>query len=436
MATTLRRNATLEWMWADAGEFFFIELARKNPLRWDDCGPRPAKLVACLSGKREQRGVLLRVKGASGGWHFDTPHAAASWIRHNFVAELAAAQQVGPQAFGTGYAPMFGMTARTSEAQYGVPEGIPPAQKMLASECYWSGRARTNVGSGTDVPFRPCFARVEGRGIHAYARSENLREMLATISDVTNATITRGRAADDSHELQADDGDEMLEGDVQCQLGGKGDWHRFRARVTATHGLQLWNTHTGSGDQLFSSAQLPIRNVSPPKKDRSNHPFSLRIDLSQKDSNGYLKYTFDLRSHEERGRWLSGLKLRSSKHKLVITLPEDVESRAYDGVSATVLSARVLSHAFAFNTRDERDEFAQVLDSLAAGRLSYVASGETQDPANPQDFSPAPAGSVPAIRTMRAKHDDTGELKKCVEGQHQVWLAQVSLGCREWVRLI
>jgi hypothetical protein len=78
-----REQVELEWMWADAGVLPLIGgvLASANPYRWSNKG-RPNLIAAELDEQSEDRAVSLRSHGQAYAHKFDSPAAAAIWIRN------------------------------------------------------------------------------------------------------------------------------------------------------------------------------------------------------------------------------------------------------------------------------------------------------------------------------------------------------------------
>ena len=112
---------------------------------------------------------------------------------------------------------------------------------------------------------------------------------VAVLSDVTGATITCGRSyTDAAHSLEEDDGDETLEGRLLLRTANQ--WRSVRARVTQTSGLQLF-AQEGHGERLISSAQITTidgsARISPPKTEKVDHPYCLRVDLPVADEMGW-----------------------------------------------------------------------------------------------------------------------------------------------------
>ena len=77
-------DATLEWMWADAGTDLTRKLARLNPLRWSE-GPM-VKIHTDLRKKvAERRPVDIRVVGKDAINTFASPGEAADWVQRHMT---------------------------------------------------------------------------------------------------------------------------------------------------------------------------------------------------------------------------------------------------------------------------------------------------------------------------------------------------------------
>lgn len=445
----------LEWMWADAGDRLLgTSLARANPFRWADAAPAAVKEQ--LSGKRGDdafRGVLLRPRGAgNSGWEFATPGAAAAWIQHEYLQD----DHLPPVPDWEGFKQMFGDQSRATAGE--IHESVPSPSRPPKAECSVSARTRSDIGAGGFPDFQKGFAKVEGNGINVYVGRTDMR-IVASMKNVAGATIVCGRSHSDKyHTLQSDDGDDQLEGEVFCKRGSQKNFEKFFAKATASHGLQLFQ-----GGSLVSSASLTtpggVMQVGLPKSAKKDHQYSIRIDLPKgtKDSDGFSKYIMDPGSKALMLKWVGGLRLRCSKYKIVVTLPETEGAWAAGDLRVTAaLAASVRSIALAFEGKEERDRFARALNNLAASRpwdsgimlerldsspfASTAASSFTRSSAaavsSSSRHSQGYVGTnlelrIPKLTVKRAK-DELGRPKH--HGAQQVHLIEVTLGIRKWVR--
>ena len=137
-------------------------------------------------------------------------------------------------------------------------EGVPPPRTGAPSQFMdrgqgWCGVSCLAGGTLSRPPSVRRWVRVEGRGIFVYPSPEELQRPLHSVPDALGAEILTGRTANDSDpNLQADGGDEPLNAELECQIAGKGEFHRFAVEVTDDGRMIFRETDAG----IVSSVNL------------------------------------------------------------------------------------------------------------------------------------------------------------------------------------
>ena len=135
--------------------------------------------------------------------------------------------------------------------------------------------------------------------------SSSLNHWIKCHASPTEALIAR------YHSLAATrSGGTALDGHVQCEYRGKGDWHAVF--------MELWKDGTlvmkegGPRGEVLRTVAAVGCTVGELKHARKGHEWAFRVDLPSKDSAGDAKYAIAVESEDEKGGWVGALSKFSS----------------------------------------------------------------------------------------------------------------------------